>query len=218
MNLKKIRQNTLRYIGLVVLSNAVDFLCKSLRITILNKEVIDKLESENKNYVVAFWHGTMLLPWFLHRNKNLSALISKSKDGDLLTKILKSWKYTVVRGSSNKGGDIALGIMVDYARNKVSVAVTPDGPRGPGHKMKAGALITAKKSGIPLVLVGVGYKKKRILKSWDKFQVPKFFSAAKTIYAGPFYISKDLNYNETNELILKYEKQLNELQREADKF
>ena len=42
--------------------------------------------------------------------------------------------------------------------------------------MKAGAVVIAKKTGTPFVLVGVGYKKKIKLKSWDKFEIPYFFS------------------------------------------
>jgi lysophospholipid acyltransferase (LPLAT)-like uncharacterized protein len=158
----------------------------------------------------------MLLAWYLHRNKDFTALISKSKDGDLLEKILKHWKYNVVRGSSSKGGDVALGIMVDSARNNESVVITPDGPRGPINRMKAGAVITAKKSKIPLVLVGIGYNKKRILKSWDKFEIPKFFSVAKAVYSDPIYINSDLSFSETSEIILNCERKLNELQVEAN--
>src|SRR5664279_4094417 len=157
MNFRKYKQDILRAIGLVVLSQAVDLLCRSLKVTYKNKEVTDTLDDQNKNYVLAFWHGQMLLAWFLHRNKNFTALISKSKDGDLLEKILKHWKYNVIRGSSSKGGEVALGIMVDYAKNNESVAITPDGPRGRINKMKAGAVITAKKSKAPLILVGIGY-------------------------------------------------------------
>lgn len=218
MSFRQLRQDSLRLFGFLVLSHVVNLLCKSLRINVVNKEIIDKLEAENRSYVIAFWHGTMLLPWFLHRRKKISALISKSKDGELLTKILRNWKYDVVRGSSHKGGEVALGIMVDYAKNKVSVAVTPDGPRGPEHKMKAGAVITAKKSGIPLVLLGTGYKKKKILKSWDKFEVPIFFTQAKAVYAGPYYINSDLDYKNTNDLIMEYERKLNEIQQEAGNF
>lgn len=218
MNFKKQKQEFLRIIGLIVLSHAVDLLCKSLKVTFRNKEVVDNLEIQNKNYVLAFWHGQMLLGWFLQRNKNFTALISKSKDGDLLEKILKHWKYNVVRGSSSKGGDVALGIMIDYAKNKDSVVITPDGPRGPMNKMKAGAVITAKKSKVPLILVGIGYKRKRVLKSWDKFEVPKFFSAAKTVYSDPFYVNSDLSFADTSELILNCEQKLNELQIEANNF
>jgi lysophospholipid acyltransferase (LPLAT)-like uncharacterized protein len=218
MDYRKLKQDTLYVIGLSVLSQAVDLLCKSLKVTIKNKVVIDNLDSQKKNYVLAFWHGQMLLGWYLHRNKNFTALISQSKDGDLLAKLLKHWKYNVVRGSSSKGGDVALGIMVDYAKNNESVVITPDGPRGPINKMKAGAVVTAKKSKTPLILVGVGYKKKRSLKSWDKFEVPKFFSRAKVVYSPPVYLSNELSFNDTSSIILNCEQKLNELQIEANNF
>ena len=107
----------------------------------------------------------MLLPWYLHGNPSFVALISKSKDGDLLAKLLENWNYKVIRGSSSTDGDVALKFMIDYAKNNYSIAITPDGPRGPAHKLKAGAIVSAKKSKVPLVLAGVGYNKKKILKS-----------------------------------------------------
>src|SRR3990172_6330672 len=147
MTLKIIKHDVLRFIGNYTLFFGINILFKTLRISFINKKVIDELERDGNNYVLAFWHGTMLLPWYLHRNQNFASLISKSKDGDLLSKILRKWEYEVIRGSSSTGGDIALAIMVDYAKNNYSISVTPDGPRGPMFKMKAGALITAKKSG-----------------------------------------------------------------------
>jgi len=218
MKLRKIRQDTLRFIGNYFLFNVVNVLCKTLRITFINKNVIEKLDKDGKNYVLAFWHGSMLIPWYLGRNKNFAALISKSKDGDLLSRILKGWNYEVVRGSSSSGGFVALGIMVDYAKNNYSVAITPDGPKGPIHKLKAGAVITAKKSGLPLVMVGIGHEKKRILKSWDKFEIPKFFSKVKVVYSEPYYVKGDLNYDETSKVIENSEQELNKLHKEANEF
>jgi hypothetical protein len=108
--------------------------------------------------------------------------------------------------------------MIDFAKNNYSIAVTPDGPRGPEKKMKAGAVITAKKSGLPLVLVGAGYNKKRALKNWDKFQIPAFFSKANIVYSEPVYIDAALDYNSTSEMINFCEAKLNELQAEAERF
>jgi len=174
MKSRKLKQDFLRLIGQYLISIAANVLCKTLSVTVKNSEFLEELAKENKNFIVAFWHGTMLLPWYLHRNKNIAALISKSKDGDLLARLLKSWNYQVIRGSSSSGGEIALGIMIDFAKNKNSIAITPDGPRGPAKKLKAGAVVTAKKSGLPLVLIGVGYRNKRILRNWDSFQIPAF--------------------------------------------
>ncbi len=218
MKLKNIYRSGLRFIGNYFLFGAVNVLCKTLRITFINRETVDELNRQGKNYVLAFWHGTMLLPWYLHRYGNVAALTSKSKDGDLLAKLLKQWKYTVVRGSSSQGGNIALGIMVDYAKNGQSVAVTPDGPRGPVFKMKAGAVITAKKSGLPVVLLGIGFKKKRFLNSWDKFEIPKAFSAVRAVYSDPIYIDSSFGREETSKMIEECETKLNDIQREAGNF
>jgi len=218
MKLKKARKNSLRFIGQMFLTNIVTTLCKSLKVIKINDEAIKKLDNENKNYILAFWHGTMILPWYVHGNPNCAALISKSKDGDLLAKILKHWNYTVVRGSSSTGGDIALAIMIDFAKNDYSVTITPDGPRGPAHKFKAGAVITAKKSEVPLILAGVGYQKKKVLSNWDKFEVPYFFSKAKIVYSEPIFIVANLSYEDTSNIISNCENKLNELQREAQDF
>ena len=218
MKARKLRQDLLRLFGQYLISIAANVLCKTLRVTVTNSEVLEQLKKENKNFIVAFWHGTMLLPWYLNRNKNVAALTSKSKDGDLLARLLKSWNYKVIRGSSSSGGDIALGIMIDYAKNKNSIAITPDGPRGPAKKLKAGAVVTAKKSGLPLVLLGVGYQKKRVLNNWDSFQVPSFFSKANIFYSEPVYVDKNLDYDRTSEMISMCEAKLNELQVKAERF
>lgn len=218
MNTKQVKQNTLRFLGNLILKHSLDALCNTLRIKYKNKKVIDILNKENQNFVLAFWHQTMLVSWFINRNKNFAALTSKSKDGDLLARQLKHWKYEVVRGSSSKGGDVALAIMVDLAKNGNSIAITPDGPRGPVNKFKAGAAITAKKSKVPLVLMGVGIKSKKKLNSWDKFQVPNPFSEVQIIFSDPIYIDSNLSFDETSKLIEECERKLNELQSEAEKF
>jgi lysophospholipid acyltransferase (LPLAT)-like uncharacterized protein len=218
MSLKKSKQNVLRFLGDHFLYYAITALCKGLKIIKQNYEVIENLNSKNQNYVLAFWHGTMMLPWYLHGAPNFAALTSKSKDGDLLAKILKKWKYQVVRGSSSTGGDVALGIMVDYAKNNYSIAITPDGPRGPRQKFKAGAVITAKKTGIPVVLAGVAFRRKKFLSNWDKFEIPYFFTTAKVIYSEPIYVNSNLTYEDTSAVISKCDAELNRLQLQAQDF
>jgi len=218
MSFRKFKQDLLRSIGNFIIYRLAIIVCRTLKIRIQYGETINKFYSENKNFVLAFWHGTMLVPWYVHRNKNFAAIVSKSKDGKLLERVLTPMNYTIVRGSSHTGGSVALGILVDYAKNEKSIAITPDGPKGPPRKLKAGAVITAKRSKIPLVLLGVGYKNKIELNSWDKFQVPKLFSKVNLIYSDPVYIDKELSYDETSKVILECEHKLNSLQKEAETF
>ena len=218
MKLSQYQKRILHFLGLRLSNFAVNVLLKTVRIEIKNGQKISELISEKKNFVAAFWHGSMMIGWYLHRNKNFSSLVSKSKDGDLLGKILKRWNYPVIRGSSSVGGDVALGIMVDYAKNNNSIAITPDGPRGPAFKLKAGAIITSKRSGLPLVLLGIGFKNKKLLKSWDSFQVPFFFTKATAVFSDPIYVDNKLGYDDTSKIIENCERQLRKLQEAADKF
>lgn len=129
--------------------------------------------------VVAFWHDEMLPVWALFarrkHNLSLSALTSLSKDGEILAQLLYDWGYELVRGSSSKGGKEALEQMTTLAARSI-LLITPDGPRGPRHQMKPGAVIAAQRAGVPLYLCRIRAKGWRFEKSWDKFLLPYPFA------------------------------------------
>lgn len=215
MKLSETQRNVLRYIGIKTASLAIRLLMKTLRIRVVNGEALAKAVNEKRNFVSAFWHGSMMIGWYIHRMKNVSALVSQSKDGDVLAAVLEKWNYHVVRGSSSVGGHEALAIMVELIQKNYSLAITPDGPRGPIHKMKAGAVVAAKKSSVPLFLAGIGIKNKIVLKSWDHFEVPKPFAKVVVVYSGPVLVDGNLSRDETSEKIIECENLLNKLQKDA---
>jgi lysophospholipid acyltransferase (LPLAT)-like uncharacterized protein len=216
MKLKDIRRDFLRFLGNIFLSQLICVLCNTLKIKKLNSQGVDALIERKENFILAFWHGTMLIPWYVHREMNFTALVSKSKDGALLANLLDKWNYRVIRGSSNDGGRAALSAMIDMAKNNNTLCLTPDGPKGPIYKFKAGAVITSVKTGIPLVLCGVHYKKKRNLKSWDKFAIPKLYSGATIFYSEPKYFQAEISKDGISKIILECEAELNRLQAEAE--
>ncbi|KAF0151808.1 MAG: hypothetical protein FD143_1593 [Ignavibacteria bacterium] len=218
MKLTNYQKNILRAIGIRIAGFLIDVLLKTVRINIYNSDVVKKLDIEKKNYITAFWHGSMLVGWYLHRNKNFASLVSKSKDGDVLTAILAKWKFHVVRGSSSKGGHEALDTMIHLTEENYCLAITPDGPTGPIYKMKPGAVITAKRSMVPLLLVGIGMKSKWTLKSWDRFEIPKPFSKVTAIYSDPVLVMQHLSKEETSKVIDDCECLLSKLQKEANEI
>ena len=215
MKLSEKQKKLLRFLGLRVSSFAINVLLKSVRIEFVNRTAIQNLASENKNFVAAFWHGSMMIGWYIHRGMNCAALVSKSKDGDVLANALSKWKFKVIRGSSHIGGKEALESMLDLVKQNYSLTITPDGPTGPVHKMKAGAVITAKKMNVPLFLVGIGIRKKIVLKSWDGFEIPKPFTKIKVIYSDRINVENGLSFDETSAVIENCEKQLIKLQKDA---
>lgn len=218
MKIKEIKQGFLRSLGHLLLRRVVEVWCKTLRVQKINWKALEALKRNNENIIIGFWHGTMLLPWYELRGSKYMGLTSYSKDGELLARILDRWGYKVTRGSSSRGGDVALGIMVDYAKYEGSVMVTPDGPRGPAHKFKAGAVVAAQRSERPLLLLGVGIKQKWSLKSWDKFQVPVPFTKVNIVCSDPIWVPKQATRDEVSLQIERCEELLEKLQTEAGRF
>jgi lysophospholipid acyltransferase (LPLAT)-like uncharacterized protein len=211
MTINKFKKNILFFAGLYISRFFINVLLLTVRIKIENSEIPENLSNKNQNFTAVFWHGKMLIGWYLFRKFNSAALISPSKDGEILTNLLVNWNYVVVRGSSNDSGKDALKKMLDLADRKMNLIITPDGPKGPAEKMKAGAVVICKKKKLPLLLTGIRMEKKKILKSWDKFEVPIPFSSVTVTYSSPIWIEESLSYDETNEVILKAESQLKEM-------
>ncbi len=218
MEFKEIKKSILNFLGLTVLTFIVNLVIKTYRIKIYNDDEVNKLDKSGENFISAFWHGRMLIPWYVNRKYKIAALVSKSKDGEILTRLLKNWNYNVVRGSSHIGGKEALNIMEKTIDEGYSFAITPDGPTGPPYKMKAGAVVLAHRKSIPLLLLGTASNRNFVFNSWDKFQVPKPFSKVSVVYSEPIYVREDSSREEINKLIEECEIKLTGLQKEAEKF
>ena len=147
-------------------------LIRTLRFTWIGEPLPEKC-------VVAFWHSRMIAGWWLSR-KHAVALVSQSKDGEYLNKILTKWNYKTVRGSSARSGKEALDEAITMVQNGEAkkIVITPDGPQGPKEIFKRGVFIAAQELDLPLYFLSIEYKGRlRLLKSWDAFQIPFPFSS-----------------------------------------
>lgn len=129
--------------------------------------------------VVLFWHEDMFCGWWLQRKHRPLALVSASKDGQILAKVLTYWGYELARGSSSSGGKQALQAAIDKmsASKSGRLAITPDGPRGPRRILKRGGFAAANALELPLYFLTFDYSSaKRLTKSWDHFAIPLPFS------------------------------------------
>ena len=163
--------------------------------------------------VYALWHRQEVLFIYLHRGQKVCGLVSKSKDGEYMARILERFGFTFVRGSTTSGGLMALRGRIKAAREGYSVAITPDGPRGPIFKVQPGIVYLAQKAGIPIIPVACALSRKKILRSWDKYQFPLPFGRIEAVYGRP------LSVTETDDVAAKsaeLEKTLNALTEQAE--
>lgn len=129
---------------------------------------------------MVLWHNRLFLAAEIVRRfrggRPAYALVSASQDGAWLTAFFSLAGVRTVRGSSSRLGREAASTMVEMLRTGHDVGLTPDGPRGPCYEMKPGAVIVARRTRSPMLLIGAEFGSAWRLRSWDRFYLPKPFS------------------------------------------
>ncbi len=191
---------------------------KSCRVErVIGSKNIDDLLSEKVTILPCYWHQQTLfcvhfLLGFMRRGLNLGFLVSPSKDGEIGAKIFKFWGAKVLRGSSSATGAQALrDIYLAVSRENLSVATTPDGPRGPAFEFKQGWVTLAKLTGKPILPVAYAANKAWRLNTWDKLIIPKPFARVVIAVGEPTYVAKDLDTHDLEQVQHKMEDELNAL-------
>lgn len=164
-----------------------------------------------------FWHEYISFPFYLRGHCNLTMLLSRHRDADLLSLAARKMGFEFVRGSTKRGGMEAVRGMMAAGKTH-HLTITPDGPRGPRRRMAPGAIYLASRLRMPIVVMGFGYDRPWRLKSWDRFAIPRPFSRARAVTSRACQIPADLDREGVEEYRLRIEDQLNRLTDEAERW
>jgi lysophospholipid acyltransferase (LPLAT)-like uncharacterized protein len=137
------------------------------------------LKKYSYQVLYVFWHENMLPPLFTHRGRKVGVIVSPSRDGELISRVLKLLGFKVFRGDTKSKGSKALIKLIKYGNKGFEIAITPDGPKGPRRKAKMGVFLMAKRTNIPVLAVRVTADRAFRFSSWDKFMLPYPFSRIK---------------------------------------
>ena len=110
-------------------------------------------------------------------------LMSAHGDGRLIGGIVKLLGIDSVSGSSTRGGMTAVRTLLKCMKAGHDIAITPDGPKGPIFETKPGVISLARIAKVSLLPLSFKAEKSWVLKSWDRFVVPRPFSRG-TMYVG----------------------------------
>jgi len=207
----------LRYEGVGVLGRGlVSALLRSTRVERRGTEHFERFRREGRPVVFVFWHGQLLPLVHIHRGEGIVVLVSEHDDGEYITRIIERNGFGTVRGSSTRGGTTGLRGLVRAARAGRDLALTPDGPRGPRHELKPGALLVAQLTGLPVIPLVVGASRGWRLGSWDGFLVPGPLSKVEVEYLPPRYIPRDASREDLAALAGEIAADLNEATRRLE--
>lgn len=159
----------------------------------INKNNLDQLLADDVSFIYTLWHDQLLLSPFTWRSKKkIDILISNHKDGDIIADLIKLHGFNSIRGSTNnpnkekeKNSLKSVRKILKSLKNNISIGITPDGPRGPRHKVGEGTINLSRISNKKILPMSLACKKKWILDTWDKFIIPKPFNEICIIWGEP---------------------------------
>ncbi len=167
----------------------------SLRVTCVDRGgILDK--PGHQPVIMVFWHNrTFLMAPFYYRycrTRPGVVMISRSRDGQLISEIGSRLGLRAARGSSSRHGASAALAALHAAKDRnIDLVITPDGPRGPRYVVQPGVLRLAQATGRPIVSITAHVRWKKVLNSWDRFQVPIPFSRCELVTGEPIFVPSD---------------------------
>jgi lysophospholipid acyltransferase (LPLAT)-like uncharacterized protein len=175
-----------------------------------------------EKFIFAVWHNRLSLCLVVYQRyvasrapgRRMAAIVSASKDGGMLARILELFGVEPVRGSSSRRGPQALREMVALAERGFDLAITPDGPRGPRYVVQEGVISTAQLTGMAIVPVSYHLNWKIQLKSWDRFQVPLPFARCEIAVGKPVRVPREAADAEREALRKQLEDELRSITRD----
>ncbi|HOX01072.1 MAG TPA: lysophospholipid acyltransferase family protein [Candidatus Paceibacterota bacterium] len=169
--------------------------------------------------IFCIWHDRLALCLSLYRRyvtgpcpgRRMAALVSASRDGAFLAKILECYGIEPVRGSTSRRGPQALLELTTWGEQGFDLAITPDGPRGPRHVVQEGIMALAQLTGLPIVPAAYRLGWKWRLRSWDRFQVPLPLSRCLVTFAPPMSVPESATDAERERLRQALEQVMHEI-------
>lgn len=146
--------------------------------------------------IYCFWHQCVFpcTVYFCHSHAVI--LISKSFDGELITRTLRMWGFGAVRGSSSRSAREGLLGLAHVLETGGTAIFTADGPRGPIYQTKMGPIKLAQMTGRPIGSFYLLPQHAWTMPSWDRFLVPKPFTRICVSWARWTHVPPDLNPEE----------------------
>ena len=163
--------------------------CSTLRIRETGREDLDALEAEGRPAMLSLWHDELFALMHVRRTLRIVTIVSQSKDGEYLARLLQALGLKTARGSSSRGGLKALLYAARLMRQEqYNGCITVDGPRGPRHVVKPGAIILAFRTPAHVIPIRLFLHRAKIFRSWDRFQLPLPFSRVDIVFGKPYLL------------------------------
>jgi lysophospholipid acyltransferase (LPLAT)-like uncharacterized protein len=201
------------------LVGAIALLVRVVRLTNPTRRVgwarVARLRDRGEPVAFALQHGGAVLMLAELSDDGCTALVSKSRDGDLATGLLQALGFGTVRGSSSSAAASGLrGLVRAIGRGEIAT-ITVDGPRGPAGQVAPGIAALSKLSGAWIVPLAASGSRTITLPTWDRTQIPLPLSRNYILFGRPLRVSAESGVEATRQRLTQ---QMDNLSRRANRL
>lgn len=175
-----------------------------------------KKKKQKGQFIFAFWHYGLFYVIHRFRRRHGVAMVSGSKDGEYIARLMHLLGYKTVRGSRHKGGLGAIRDMVKIMKKEGREAgIVADGSQGPSRQVQAGVILLASRTGVPIMPLAWAASRYFVFNSWDRTALPHPFAKLSMWYGEPMTVPGGLKARDLEKYRLELENRLNSLYEEA---
>lgn len=188
----------------------------SLRIRRVDGHFPEAVKAEGGQYIMAFWHGDLLMMVYAYVGQKLTFLVSWHRDGELITRVMKYFGMNPTRGSTTPGRHPCPPLPPQEGEGGLRRrlhARRPPGPRPPGPA-RGGADRPA--FGFTHPPHRGGGAQKKTLRSWDGFMIPCPFTRLAFAYGEPIHVPRELDDTAAEAIRLRVENALKDAAMKAE--
>jgi len=174
------------------------------------------IDMSGDKVIYASWHQRLFYHVHRLRRRRVIVMISRSRDGEYIARLVNWLGLRDVRGSSTRGGVDALKDLVRQMRDGANGGMIPDGPTGPPREAKIGTIILGRMTGAPIIPISWGADRCWIFNSWDRFMIPKPFARISYYYGEPILVPHSARVPDLEEFRKLLDERLNYITRQCD--
>lgn len=179
---------------------------------------LDGLVAEGERYIAVCWHGKYIPLFALLCGRRACVFASLSFRGQVIGEICRRFGYDCVLLPTNEAR-LSRKLIHEALRSHEAAAMAVDGPLGPCHRVKRGAIDIASKLGFVLVPVSASGRRRRIMEQrWDRREIPRLFTRVALAVGEPLRVPSPLGPGQVSAIKQQVHDALEALGRRADEM
>ncbi|MFQ5928360.1 MAG: lysophospholipid acyltransferase family protein [Acidobacteriota bacterium] len=187
----------------------------TLRYRLEDWENFQQFKEKRKSVIYSFWHNQIFYATHFWRFRNILVVTSRHFDGEYIARVIEKFGYVAARGSTGKGGAIALLKLKRCLDQGIDTAFTIDGPQGPIYKVKPGPIWLSRNMGAPIVPFHIQPKSFWTLSSWDQFRIPRPFTPVLVKIGQPLIVPPD---GDEEAWMIRYQREMDRIREYCESY